>query len=352
MITAPSLVETENVSGISTLVRQIIAYCDVEFAHFVAGRKDGEKAGAVWILKQLLLPFRLLRIVASEKVDIVHINTAFVPLSICRDAVLTFTARLLGRPVLLHPNGGRFLFEKIENKTLEWLTTKMLRSASIILVLSEIERQSLIARWPDLEIGILPNAIEIDKARDSERPGDKKTIIFLGRIHESKGLHEIIKACGALKSEGIDFKFRCFGAGPMKDFFTKEMKALLGDSFSYEGVVSGQDKWKALSESDIFVLPSRYGEGLPLAMLEAMASKCVVVVGDVASAQTVIEDGVNGFIVEPSNVVQLIEKLKFLLSNEADWESLTNNARKTIEDRFSIMDYVEELKMIYDKIKG
>jgi glycosyltransferase involved in cell wall biosynthesis len=350
LITAPSLDERENVSGIATLVREIIHHGKSEFSHFIAGRKDAEKAGISWVFRQFILPAQFFRQIRREKPDLVHINTAFVPLSIMRDAALTFASKIAGAPVLLHPNGGRFLIEDFDNRLLESVAAKMLQASSKVLVLSEFEKENLTRRWKNLDIGILPNAIAIDKVPPVEKQSGEKTILFFGRIHESKGLHEIIKACEILKRENFGFRFNCFGTGPQKDFFIAEMKKVLGEKFFYGGIVSGKEKWKILAESDIFLLPSRYGEGLPLAMLEAMAARCVAVVADVASVRAVIEDGVNGFMVEPYNAAQTTEKLKLLLSDTADWQSLREKARRTVEEKFSIDDYVVKLENLYKEI--
>lgn len=352
LITAPSLDENENVSGISTLVREIVAHGKSDFFHFVAGRKDSEKAGAGWMLKQFALPFNFLQKIRREKPDLVHINTAFVPLSIMRDAALTFAARAAGVPVLLHPNGGRYLIEDFENKFLETVAAKMLRRANKVLVLSEFEKENLARRWQNLNIGILPNAISTDQIPSVEKISAEKTILFFGRIHESKGLQEIVKACETLKTENLKFNFRCFGTGPEKDFFVAEMRKVLGEKFHYGGVVAGREKWRELGASDIFLLPSRYGEGLPLAMLEAMAAGCVPVVADVASVRAVIRDGENGFMVEPYNAAQTAERLKLLLSGKADWQNLREAARRTVRENFSIGDYVEKLEKLYAEIIG
>ncbi len=351
LITAPSLDENKNVSGISTLARQIIEHGNQEFYHFQAGRKDSEKINLRWIFQQILLTPRFFWTLKREKIDLVHINTALVPLSIVRDAALIFAARIANRPILLHPNGGRFLMEDFTNRPLAWITEKMFRFSNKILVLSELEKTSLTNRWQNLDVRILPNAIAIDEASNAERPEkSEKTIVFLGRLHESKGLHEIIEACRILKNENYNFQFRCFGAGALKDFFVNEMTNILGDEFYFGGVISGAEKWNELGRSDIFLLPSRYGEGLPLAILEAMAARVVVVAADVASVRAVIEDGENGFLIEPYNTAQVVGKLKFLLSDEADWKSLRQNARKTVEEKFAIGGYVINLENLYREI--
>jgi glycosyltransferase involved in cell wall biosynthesis len=350
LMTAPSLDEKENVSGISTLAREIIAHGTSEFSHFAAGRRDGEKAGLNWFFRQIALPARFFGKIRREKPDLVHINTAFVPLSIMRDAALVFAAKTAKIPVLLHPNGGRFLIEDFDNKLLERVAAKMLGTADKILVLSEFEKENLTRRWKNLNIEILPNAISTGKIPPVEKRAGKKTIIFFGRIHESKGLHEIVEACEILKKENFQFKFRCFGTGPEKKFFIREMSRILDEDFYYGGVVAGDEKWSELARADIFLLPSRYGEGLPLAMLEAMAARCVPVVGNVASVRAVIKDGANGFMVEPYNAAQTAEKLALLLSGGADWQNLRETARRTVEENFSIDDYVEKLENIYAEI--
>lgn len=348
LITAPSLDENVNVSGISTLVRQIIKRGQENFIHFEAGRRDGERINSNWILQQTLLTPRFLNLIRGEKPNLIHINTALVPMSIVRDAALAKAARIAKRPVLLHLHGGRFLMEPFEKKWLETICRQMFLSAQKIIVLSEHEKESLEKRWKNLNIEVLPNAVAVDEIPLVERKKTaEKTIVFLGRLHESKGLHEIIEACRILRNENYTFNFRCFGAGALKEFFTSEMSKILGVKFFYGGVASGAEKWKELARSDIFLLPSRYGEGLPMAMLEAMAAGCVVVAADVASVRAVIKDGENGLMVEPYNHAQVVEKLKFLLSENADFESLRRNARATVEKNFAFSDYIEKLENIY-----
>jgi glycosyltransferase involved in cell wall biosynthesis len=353
LITAPSLDESANVSGISTLARQIISGGAADFYHFRAGKKDGEKTGGEWLLQQILLVPRFLQTIRRERIDIVHLNTALVPLSIGRDFALASAARIARRPILLHLHGGRFLMNKFESRALALMTEKMFRLASVIVVLSEHEKASLTRRWRNLDARILPNAVALTEIPPIERAlKEEKTIVFLGRLHESKGLHEIVEACRVLKNEGFDFQFKCFGAGALEDFFVGEMSRILGDKFYFGGIVAGAEKWRQLASCDIFLLPSRYGEGLPMAMLEAMAAKCVVVASDVASVRAVIKDGENGFTVEPYSATQVFEKLKFLLSGKADWESLRQRARATVEEKFTFDDYIVKLQRLYAEISS
>lgn len=351
LITSPSLDEKKNVSGISTLVRQIIELGGAQFYHFQAGRQDDDKNKINWIAKQSFLAPRFYRQIRREKINIVHINTALNPLSIVRDFALIKTAQAARAKILLHLHGGEFLEREFKSAWLKRIAGKMLRAANTVIVLSELEREIIDKRWRGLNIRVLENAVSFDAGKFASRiEAAQKTIVFLGRLHESKGLHEIVEACRALKSENFKFQFKCFGAGALKDFFIAEMSRILGDDFYYGGVISGAEKWNELATSDIFLLPSRYGEGLPMAMLEAMAAGCIVVAADVASVRAVIRDGENGFTVEPYNAAQTIEKLKYLLSGKADLEILRRNARATVEEKFAFGDYIKKLERVYAEI--
>jgi len=347
LITAPSLDENRNVSGISTVVRQIIEYGTHEFSHFEAGRQDGNANKVRWLARQILLPIRFLRRIRSFSPDVIHINTAMTALAVCRDAVLVRTAKLVGKSVVLSVHGGKYLVEPFASGLLERIAGRMLLHSRFVLVLSEMERDLLLKRWPHLNIVVLPNAVPTNSALSRHTQNERPVIIFLGRMHESKGLAEIVEALATLKANGAEFVFRAYGDGPERDQFVSEMVRTLGESFEYGGVVSGSEKWDKLAAADIFLLPSRYGEGLPMAMLEAMAAGCVVVASDNASITSVVTDGENGYIVEPENGGQLAETLTRLLEDRDGWKTVQDAAIATVRDDFSLDKYIEKLDSIY-----
>lgn len=347
VITAPSLDEHRNVSGISTIVRQIIEHSPHEFSHFKAGREDGEPADAVWLAKQAALPLRLWARILSEKAELVHINTALTDLSIWRDAALARAAKLTGRPVVLALHGGKYLAEEIAGPRLASVTENMLRSARLVIVYSDLEKQEVERRWPGLDIRTLPNAVPRRRHVAEKIVNPVPVIIFFGRLHESKGLEEIVKACEALKSTGYTFQFNCFGDGPMKNEFLPQMEKVLDEGFLYGGVVTSAEKYRELDKADIFLLPSIYGEGLPMAILEAMAARCVVVASEMASVAAVIDDGVNGYLIEPGNTGQLINRLKALLDSRGEWPAVQEAAAETVRSQFAIDGYIDALEDIY-----
>jgi glycosyltransferase involved in cell wall biosynthesis len=104
---------------------------------------------------------------------------------------------------------------------------------------------------------------------------------------------------------------------------------------------------QALNSADVFLMPSRY-EGLPLSLLEAMAAGCVPIVSNRGSIPTVVDDGHNGFLVEPGDITQIVGKLKFLLSEgEAGWIQLRQAARQTVIQGYDLAQYSKKLEAIY-----
>ncbi|MEJ7848466.1 MAG: glycosyltransferase family 4 protein [Pyrinomonadaceae bacterium] len=352
LITAPSLDENENVSGISTVVRQIIEHGGIEYAHFLAGKKDGVTNGVSWFASQAVLPFKFLNAIRSEKPDVVHINTAMTDRAIWRDAALAALASAVFRskPIIISIHGGRYLLNDFENKTLAAVAEQMLRRARVVIVLSENEKTEVLRRWKNLDVRILPNAVPVFERGELERRNPNPLIIFLGRLHESKGLNEIVKACRSLHESGFEFRCECYGDGPQKEVFVDELTKILGDEFYYGGIVIGKEKLKKLTEADVFLLPSIYGEGLPMALLEAMAAGCIAVASEMASVASVIRDGFNGYLIEPGNTGQLIGRLKMILDSRIEWPEIQKNAVETVRTDFAIGDYIKKLEAIYSEI--
>ncbi len=345
LITSPSLNENENVSGISTMISNIIEHGGCEFVHFKVGRRDGEKFGLNWAATQIKLPFVFRRAVAHADPQIIHLNTAFEPRAIIRDLILAKSAGK--RPIVLQVHGGRYVMEDFPNAVLRMLARKLLGTASRVVLLGEAEAERVSQFLPGLKIAVLPNAVVANDFPEAERTSGTKNIIYLGRLQEAKGLSEMVEASRLLAAQGFKFKFSCFGTGPDQQEFIRRMTAVIGDDFHFGGVISGKEKIQALNAADIFLMPSRY-EGLSLALLEAMAAGCVPIVSNRGSMPSAVEDGRNGFLVDPGDITQIVGKLKFLLSEgETGWNEYRREARETIRSRFNMDTCAEKLQKLY-----
>jgi glycosyltransferase involved in cell wall biosynthesis len=127
------------------------------------------------------------------------------------------------------------------------------------------------------------------------------------------------------------------------------VKLDIADNVHFIGQVANVDEFYQLS--DIFVLPS-YAEGMPNALLEAMACGLPVIASRIGGVVDVVEEGKTGILFESGNVAELSSALKRLLEDGALRRKLGAEARKTIIEKFSIDKVVYEYIGLYKKLLG
>ena len=100
---------------------------------------------------------------------------------------------------------------------------------------------------------------------------------------------------------------------------------------------------------DIFVLPS-LNEGLPMVLLEAMASYRPVVATRVGAIPNLIENGINGILVDPGNSDQLVSAIWLLLTDQKERVRIAHSGFDTVSKHFSSTVMSEKYLMVYDKL--
>jgi glycosyltransferase involved in cell wall biosynthesis len=344
LMTGPENDPSISLGGIVTVVNMILQNSGQEIVYF--NRDMGDRRKGIVFLKKL---FRLRSLLRKTTFDLFHFHFSFDPRSLRREALYIRLAKRTKRPVIVHLHGGVLLFEKKESKLVDWI----LAIADKIVVLSDIEKESLVKLYavPADKIIILRNCIdlkEIPAFTTARQPQQK--LIFFGRLHESKGIGEIVEACQQLTKQQVNVSLDVYGSGPDQQWFTAAMNDIPGMQFNYKGLVWGEKKWHALQDADIFLLPSRYGEGLPMALLEAMALGKVVIVTDDASITRVVKHGQNGLLVPKKSAERLAQEIARIIAAPAEQSMLGNNARKTIEQEYSSDYYIHTLDGIYHNL--
>ena len=202
-------------------------------------------------------------------------------------------------------------------------------------------------------IYVLPNCIELDDAKLFTRDysGSKALqLLFLGRIINRKGIKDILSAISILKDKGINFKFCLAGTGEDENDFINKADILIGSDFHYAGVVDGRRKTDLIKESDVFLLPSLSGEGLPMALLECMSFGLVPIVTDDGSMACVVKDRENGYIVSKSSPEEIASAVSELANNRQIFKRMSTEAREYIIENYNPQNYIDKLNKIYEKI--
>ncbi len=186
---------------------------------------------------------------------------------------------------------------------------------------------------------------EIDSVSD-----DIIKIVIIGRLHPAKGHLDLIKAITELKNTNHNFHVFFVGEGDLQQDIIKQCTENgINDYISLMGQRS--DIPSILAKVDIFVMPSHW-EGLPMALLEAMAMSKAVIASRVGGIPDVITDGDNGLLIDKSDHFGLNNALQKLLSNPKLRENLGNAAKKSVLENYSAKNVSKEYELLYQKIIG
>jgi glycosyltransferase involved in cell wall biosynthesis len=250
-------------------------------------------------------------LIFNRNIKIVHIHCSSRG-SFLRKSIIVLLAKLFGKKTILHMHGSRFdLFYKSAGIFKAYIRM-VLRLNDRVICLSPqwFTFFSRIAPADRLRIVCNPVGPAPEIKKTNER--DYLQFLFLGRIGKRKGIFDILTA---LKNIAPDKRSRirliAGGDGEIEKFHNTVSELGLAGIVEYTGWVNGHRKVELLETSDIYILPS-YQEGLPVSILEAMAYQLSVISSPVGGIPEIVKDGINGFLVEPGNILQLenaIEKM-------------------------------------------
>jgi glycosyltransferase involved in cell wall biosynthesis len=257
--------------------------------------------------------------------------------------------KLFRKKVILHIHGGYYLMHKCSNKVINFLLKKDFKYAEAIIVLSDLEKEILSKAYGNLSFHVFPNAVDIIMVNGlRERPLHPHIrFVFMARIIEKKGIYTISESLQYLTRYFNRFSLDIYGAGPDLMEWMARLKKYPALKYYFKGVVGGQDKWNALKCSDVLLLPSLDGEGMPIVMIEAMAVGCVVIVTDIASVKSVITDNVNGILLPESDPKQLAQRIQDIIEGSLDLNTIGQNAKEYVNSNLSLSGYITRLEQLY-----
>lgn len=351
LITAPSLDTKKNVSGISSVVNFIVGNnTGNNYVHFELGRRDNEKRNLLWLLRMIGTTFKWIGVITFKKIHLVHFNFALCKASVVRDAPLVLYARLLRKKMIIHLHGGEYLIEEKAPGWMRFLLKGVFAGNIPVVVLSPIEKEAAIANYNIKNCTALPNCVDVKDAKTVQRVYDANAelkLLFMGRIRINKGVEHIYKALTVLKNKKVPFKFYMAGAGPDEVEYAEKFSALLGEDFEFKGVVSGATKTALLKSTDVFLLPSFFPEGLPMALLETMSYGLVPLVTDIGSIKYVVTSGENGFMLGDDPPPAIVSAVEQLVADRALLKTLSVKASNYIFDHYDPVNYINRLNEIY-----
>jgi glycosyltransferase involved in cell wall biosynthesis len=241
----------------------------------------------------------------------------------------------------------------------------MLQNASRIQFTTIDEQKNVLAYLGlDLKYYIVPNSIDLSKydklpERNEflhQHPSlcDKKVILFFGRITRKKGLDILVESLKILKDKRDDFILLIAGPDSEGYWSTIEKQILecgLTDNVLYVGMLEGEDKFRVLVDSDIFVLSS-YSENFGMSVIEAMAAGLPVIISNKVGIYNEVQKEEAG-IVTTLDAGEIAQSIDMLLSDDHKRKNFSEKGRQFVRDYYEI-DHVNkqlllEIKKITDE---
>jgi glycosyltransferase involved in cell wall biosynthesis len=169
---------------------------------------------------------------------------------------------------------------------------------------------------------------------DRESGDDPGYVLYVGRLDYPKGLPDLVEAAERVLDRH-DVEFVVTGKGPQRESLERRVEeAGIEDRVRFTGYVPRERQIRLYQNATAFVLPSHY-EGLPTVLLEAMACGTPAVSTTVGGCPEVIEDGVDGLLVQPGDPPALSEAIGRLVADPDLRARMGANARRTILDSYT-----------------
>jgi glycosyltransferase involved in cell wall biosynthesis len=295
-------------------------------------------------------------------VDVVHTQMPFIypTMAAARLAISAYKPLIYNQRGNFHPQ--RLEYRGLKKRLyMELVEKPIMRRATTLIALTTEEIDSYRALGIKTPCCLVPNGIDVGKFRRAHRPNaltdlgiteSARVILFLGRLHPSKGADLLVDSFFRIASSHSDAVLVL--AGPDEHGFVQQIRADafergLGDRVIVPGMVVGERKVELLARADLFVLPST-GEGQSIAILEALASGTPVIISPECNFSIVEEAGA-GMVVK-RDAAMVAETISRFLSDPILAESAGECGYALARDKFGWTPIVDALQGIYRSAIG
>jgi glycosyltransferase involved in cell wall biosynthesis len=340
----------------ATLVRQLMQRqqqdSEIELSCVVTAPPPG-RGRIVKLLFFLRAAAAVMRSCCRRPAPILHAHTACRG-SLLRKSLLIRLGKLLGARTVMHFNGAILdNWYQSSSPGQQCRIRRQLSTPDVIIAVSDHWRECL-ATLTSVPIMTVSNAVDIsDFAPSRERPGTLTvTMLFLGVVGRRKGAFELLRALRrALDHPSApDLRLVLAGNGELEEARALVRELDLAGRVEIPGWIRTEEKLRRLQEADVFVLPTHH-EGLPLALIEAMAAGLPLISTRASGIPDVVEDGKTGLLITPGNVSDLSEAIVRLAADPEMRRRMGEAALKRAGD-FDVGGACSEIKEIYLRLAG
>ena len=340
--------------GIASLVRYLADALPEKLPDLEIDVLDTYGPGAFWAMPIgfFAAVLRLITRRLSGRVDLLHIHMAHYG-SAFRKAVLAAIAHTMHLPTIMHVHGSQFDdFFRGLNPVGRDLLTAVLRRCTRVVVLGSYWRDFMI-REVGLDahrVKLVQNGVPSVSIRSHKETPEAPALLMLGELGTRKGTPELIEALASSELRHRKWTATLAGNGAVDQYRASVASLGLSGRITLPGWQSADQVRELLHSADMLILPSHH-EGLPMAILEAMAAGVTVISTPVGAVPDAIVDGETGLLVTPGDPVALAGAILRLLDDVPLRRALAANARGRFEQMFTIDQTASAIASIYCELR-
>lgn len=290
-------------------------------------------------------PDELEEIVERYDFDILHFHEPWVPV---------MSRQLLGKSksiniATFHARMPDGVMTKTIEKVITPYTKSIMKSFDALTAVSDAA--ALYGRsLTQQPIEIIPNGIDLKKykaKRSHQLQGEKRTVLFIGRLERRKGIPHLIDAFALLKDDNAELIIA--GDGPDRKKLEEQATDRGIQNVTFKGFVSEEEKIRLLREASVFASPAIYGESFGIVLLEAMACGAPTVAANNPGYASVMQG--RGFmsLVDPRDTTQLARRLALFLYDDELAELWRKWALKYVK-QYDYLKVVGQYEALYKRL--
>jgi glycosyltransferase involved in cell wall biosynthesis len=290
---------------------------------------------------------RIAELVRVDGYNIIHAHTPRTAL------VGRLTAKRAGVPFIYHVHSpaGRDSTRRVLNWVNALVERTAVRNADRLIAVSPSVLDYMIGRGvPAEQIVCVPNGVPVAHQTIERRlPVEVWTLGVVALFRPRKGIEILLDALAMLRSRDVNVRLRAVGGFETAAYEStiRQLAERLGLAGSIDWIGFTRSVNRELSKIDVFVLPSLFGEGLPMVVLEAMAVGLPVVASRVEGVPLAVLHRETGLLVEPGSVSQLAQAIEEIVSGQVDYTALSRGARRLQAASFSDTKMAEGVAAVY-----
>jgi len=327
---------------------------------FLTGRRPGRTSNLYYSISIIGDYYRFFRKLLRHEYALVHFNTSLHWVGVIRDSIFLLLARTRSTKTVVFWRGWSTDFErKVDNLTILLRIIRIVFSqADAFIVLGSSFKSKLRCWGFRQEIYVETTAVD-DNLVDGFSPtrkievmrgSEKIQLLFFSRIELAKGVIETIDAFSAVRLKDRDVSLVIAGAGPDDDLVRQHVEHLGDERITVIGYVRGEKKRRILENSHLLCFPTYYGEGLPNAILEAMAFGIPVITRPVGGIPDIFTEGENGFYAQSLDKNVLSELIVNVLSDKDAMARMAMNNYCAAKERFMASVVAKRIDRIYNRV--